>query len=1152
MRPATRRSARRGALVGLLAVLLGAGLPVATSSSAAEPEPGDAGTDTSLPLTDSAVTVTGEGEFEDLEVTVNQTEALGNQAISITWTGGVPTVRAGGAAFAEHYLQIMQCWSAPGSGGPVPEQCVFGATDGVFGGRNGGLFPGGSFADDRVIARGDFESFDPADGFLEPSTNWQWMPFRSVAGDQTDAHVDSGFSPSVSDGEYWLNPLFNSITTNEIVGGRTRPDGTGEELFEVLTGKESPGLGCGQARIGDGANRQVPDCWLVIVPRGAAASENADTIDGSIWEGGPGVMTSPLAPSAWADRIAVPLRFNPVDSPCSLDADQRAVVGSELPLRAVSSWQPVLCGELGLPPYAYAPVSDTGARLQIVSGAFGAPGMAITSRPLNPSAARATNPVAYAPLTLSGLAIGFNIERIPDAETAGPDSELLAGVRVAELNLTPRLVAKLLTQSYQSQLNIAGIEPGAGFEWVEGNPRHLDDDPDFLRFNPEFELLRPQNTKNFGGLVLPSGTSDAVRQLWEWVLADPEARAWLDGEPDEFGMAVNPIYATTGTANASGLPFGDPVPETFPKGDPHCYQAPNQGPGGLVQPPILCGTDWLPYAGNLREAAQRTRAANDGARTTLNPEAQTAARVWRVDGPQRLGTRTILSVVDTTTAAQFGLQTAALSRAGDNGDDRQFVEATPETLQAAAAAMVPSAEPAVRLTDPRAVPAGAYPLSTLTYAQVAPLSIDAAAREDYAAFVEYAVGPGQEPGLEVGQLPTGYAPLPADLVAQAQAAAVTIRTLQSTTTPPPTVPAAPGSPGPAAPAGRPASSGVGSPPTSGPVAAVNAPPVVTGAVTTPSGDEVAALATTPILSAGGRRYVLPAIGALALLAVLAALEITKRPRRSPGPPGAAAAVVVLAVALGLAAGGADAAHAQVPVEEGDPTPVGAPSPDLGTLPPDAPIDAGSAVVVDANGDPIDGGGSATRFSFAPEEPVACSGDSANEGFLVYSFMVPASVAAADVTYDGTGPTPQVYERYEDFRTPLYDERTTDFSARFTAEQDVRGEPGQIVDIPLLSFGVYRRGELPLGDYRIGMVCTLFAEIDRYWDNEITVYADEDDPEGYAWRVTGDQGAAGGTGTTDASGVPAPAVGAVAVVAAIGALAIRNRRRSPALRTHLEK
>ncbi len=52
----------------------------------------------------------GRGAFADLEITVNQTKNLTNQAVSVTWTGATPTIDSGGSRFGENYLQIFQCW----------------------------------------------------------------------------------------------------------------------------------------------------------------------------------------------------------------------------------------------------------------------------------------------------------------------------------------------------------------------------------------------------------------------------------------------------------------------------------------------------------------------------------------------------------------------------------------------------------------------------------------------------------------------------------------------------------------------------------------------------------------------------------------------------------------------------------------------------------------------------------------------------------------------------------------------------------------------------------------------------------------------------------------------------------------------------------
>ena len=141
-------------------------------------------------------------------------------------------------------------------------------------------------------------------------------------------------------------------------------------------------------------------------------------------------------------------------------------------------------------------------------------------------------------------------------------------------------------------------------------------DPEFMKFNPEFELLQMPNSRNFCGLLAPGGNSDAAEQVWEWVLADPEAKAWLDGQPDEWGMKVNPVYATTAEANVNGAAFDEPVPNSFPKADPHCLQEDAQA---TYTPPPLCSTDWMPYTQSFRDGARLTRASDDRARINAQP-----------------------------------------------------------------------------------------------------------------------------------------------------------------------------------------------------------------------------------------------------------------------------------------------------------------------------------------------------------------------------------------------------------------------------------------------------------------------------------------------------------------------------------------------------
>jgi hypothetical protein len=840
--------------------------------STAAPVPGSQGVDTSLPPTDSQVTVGGRGTFSDLQITVNQTTNLVNQAISVTWTGGKPT-RQGPGRFASDYLQIMQCWgeddgSNPANPGPAPEQCEAGASTAVYGGNQSAAYPNG-FSTSRLISRDSWPGFDPNVGVMDPTTKNVWRAFKAVDGTVIGVHTDPKFNPSIEGGNFWLNPYFNVITTNEVPAAASDVTGKGAELFQVATGLEAPGLGCGQkVEPVAGGSPKMPKCWLVIVPRGDPTTENA----GTPFEQGAdqfGVVTSPLDPNAWKNRIAVPLQFNPVDSPCRIGADERRIAGTELIVPAISSWQPSLCSKADSPPYVYATLSDSNARQQIVSPTIGSPGMAVTSRPIDPAQSNPKSPTVYAPVTLSGVVIGFNVERNPKLSSPKEEQDL-TGVRVADLNLTPRLVAKLLTQSYRSQVDI--IVPAA-YSWEGKNPADLSSDPDFLQFNPEFDLLTAGYSKNFGGLMVQARNSDTARAVWNWILADPEAKAWLDGQADPWGMKVNPYYATS-SANVTGIPFAaDGPPESFPKSDPNCYEAPAL-PTGVV-PPALCGTDWAPYLSSMRDGARNTRVADDGAKVAGNAFATSADQAWTRDVPQVLGRRSIMTLTDSASAALFGLQTARLSRAGDNGGSREFIAPTSAAFTAGVGAMKPSAEPSVLLPDDTAAVPGAYPLTQLTYASIRPLGLDATAREQYAEFLDYVAGPGQVVGLQVGQLPNGYSPLPAELAAQTRGAAETVRTLPPVpdTSPPPSSTSSPSSG--AAAAGATGSARRTTTTTTSAVAAADPTSVVEAAAKAPEAGPL-----TPILALARSRFFIPALAAIGVIASLAALEITKRPRRA--------------------------------------------------------------------------------------------------------------------------------------------------------------------------------------------------------------------------------------------------------------------------------
>lgn len=778
-----RLRARAGVWAGLLAalvILLFVPGVQPGASATSNPVAGSQGTDTSLPSTSSPVTVSGSGPFASLRVTVNQTKSLGNQAISVSWTGGAPTISNQPATFGGNYLQIFECWSAPTSSDPLPppspSQCEFGGealpenatTSYPISGQSGV-----GFEYSRALSQPSWSNYGQVTGWKDPGTGYVIEPFKAVDGTVVNQQANYSFNPN-DPTSFWLNQYFSFDNTNEIDFARTNGNGDGQQLFQVDTGIEAPGLGCGQAALTlpDGS-QHIPDCWLVIVPRGTASQENPPEIPSDT-----GVVTSPLNPVAWSNRIAIPLQFKPIASTCGIGANEERIVGSELATTAVSSWQPALCATPGVPPFNYSHVPDDQARQDLTRAAYGGAGMAVFSDPIEPSAANASNPVVNAPLTLSGAVIGFNIERTPALVSSTgqpqPDEVPLSGTRIRSLYLTPRLVAKLLTESYQAELpGVTSGKPSA-YAWVLRNPVSLVTDPDFLQYNPEFTLLSANQKVDAATLIVEESSSDTARAVWNWVSSDPEAKAWLNGQPDEWGMKVNPIYSTNPAINPSGAAFGPSSLNSYPKSDPYCQNTGDKF-GNPPQPASpLCVQSWSPYALTMNDAAQAAADANDRAKTTPDPGAMSADTAWTANGPQKEGTYFILSVTDSASAAQFGLQDASLSRSGDDAASRNFVAPDEQSFLAGESSMTPSSTPAVLLPNPAPTTPGAYPLTMLTYAATTPQSLNTTDRQNYAAFLKYAASAGQTPGDAIGQLPPGYAPLPAGLQAQTLEAAATI------------------------------------------------------------------------------------------------------------------------------------------------------------------------------------------------------------------------------------------------------------------------------------------------------------------------------------------------------------------------------------------
>lgn len=741
----------------------------------------------------TAVTVQApaDSRFAGLEVTVSKTEHLVNEVVKITWSG----LKGGsGDDFRTNYLQIMQCWGDEAA--PVRDKCQFGGLVDI---RYGGF----NVANRQV---NDSYATDPAETITTaPGQPNAYVPFHSVT-DVIEPNMPSQF--------------FGGYTTNEQPFGRTASDGTGQDYFEVQTGREAPGLGCGN-RTDDGKTR---DCWLAIVPRDTLEVDGRESQTGKL-------NSSPLSQTNWNNKLAVRLHFDPVGIACPIGTAEKRLLGQEEVSEAIVRWQPKLCGETGSI-FGFSQVSGDLARTKVLDDN---PWLNFVSHPLAPDSIPEGRPVTYAPVTVSALGIAFNLDIIPAFGAPAP-VQAQRGQRAQAMKLSPRLVAKLLTQSYLGGSYSPGMPPG--------NPIDLIRDPEFKELNPHLAQIKTETP--LVSLLQPVGLADGHAELWGYIGSDKDAVDFIAGKADRWGMKVNPRFKSMSLMRSD-----------FPRSDLGSLVIGYDGSG---DPITLQELDARPYAADMHEVARSAVRGDTLSRTQWDPLA--IPPVFKKDAPQVGGQRAILGFVDLPTADRYSLPMVALKNAAG-----KYVTPSAASIRAGLAQMKESEVDGVLVSNPEAADPDAYPIPIVTYAVTSPQQLPASDAKAYAGFLKYAVTKGQVPGIELGKLPTGYVPLPAAMVKQTLEAAAYIGRrgdlAPATQTPTPT----------SAPTTEPTSestpealpSGTAELPSSAPEPSNGSPdpgpaaaPAVTGPATLAS--------STPRDSAGLQRYLLAAALALGLLA----------------------------------------------------------------------------------------------------------------------------------------------------------------------------------------------------------------------------------------------------------------------------------------------
>lgn len=726
-------------------------------------------------------------DFSDLSIQVSQTRGLTNQAVSVAIAGARRGAAQAGMT-SDDFFQVFQCWGGvtgsgqpdPGASQPDPATCQVGALgpDSRGSGHAEMRFVGG----DPLAATGDWKSYHDAD----PQTGDRFVPFTSIDGQLGDG--DAGAAK---------NKFFGHATTNELSAVSVGTKGTAVRQFEVQTTLESAGLGCGiQTSMPSTSN-----CWLVVVPR-------IDITAGLR-------NTGPIAPTLWAQRLQVRLNFSDISVGCPSGQSRSLFGGSELLMATSASWTPAVCAAKHVA-LGHTRLGDAVARNQFRTGA---------SQAVMTSSSMAGTPSVATPVALAAPVVAYQLAYTPacfdaidpvttDARAqqcgyenlAAAQEELAkAGTQVTDLKLDARLLAKLFTQSYQDSIiqDFSMQLPDWG---LRHRPRSLLFDPEFVRLNPGLSHLAAVKVGDIDHGVVEALRSDASAEVWSWILADPDASAFLNGCPDPDGMIINPFFSTRTyqgcsdhqgalasqaaadrAASVKASTYVDQAATYPPEGSPFPLttwqelRVPGQPPKTVVDrlPPVdhLIAVGRNVGIGHIPQ--NDTWCENDN--SVYRPECGLPPGKWSDSGTRQSPTAFgILGVTDAATAAQWRLPTAQLCDTAG----KSCVGANTSSLQKAASEFTTDSEGWFQpgATD---LAGGAYPLTLPVYAAVNPtLPLDQ--RQAYADALEYITTTGQTPGFDPGNLPPGYAPITPAMRAQAGAAIAQLRTAAPSSTPTPT------------------------------------------------------------------------------------------------------------------------------------------------------------------------------------------------------------------------------------------------------------------------------------------------------------------------------------------------------------------------------
>jgi hypothetical protein len=768
---------RASALFGVAAVLFGTAATLAGPTAVASANQDSIGKATKSATVARTHLLRGndiEVDSRDVTVSVSQTLNLRDrQAISVTWKGAHPTggvvadTNSSYAAQQEYPMVVLQCRGADSPDAPIkvsPETCWTSDAEERAKSSSAFLFP--PYRIDRYASPADRQQVVGVPNPIPPacaplvSGAQHWVPFIGSNGtvfgggllDQATSLPCAGSAPEAGGG--------TTTSPSNTTYGVTYTDGTGNVNFVINTVDSNASLGC---------TRDVA-CTLVVIPimgiscDAAAASlpagdrppttDDRNAADKLCQKSGyyaPGATTDgsidveDLAVSGqlwwsasnWRNRLSFPLSFAQASNVCDLVSTEAPefVYGSQALVPATQQWGPAFCLNPKLFKFQHVQFSEPGSRNLLTSGSIKA---AFTAAPPDEPFER---PIVQAPVAVSGFAIGMRLD--------GAD-----GKEVFKANMTPRLLAKLMTNSYAGLVGVQKSYPE-----LKDNPLDIVADPEFRALNPG--MMTTKNAYNAvpaSTLYSMSSDSDVMQAITSYIQADPDARKWLNGEADPWGMKVNPKY------KGIALPLN-----SWPQSDPFVLQSVSQV-SCFASTPL----PWFPLI-NAPVANPATVTLNmqyglSNSQIVCKDAGQPNQKLVSL-GKIPPGRRALFGLISLADAQRYQIPTASLLSHVDPTAPSKFATTAGRTFVAPGE---PGMKAAMALTQPNKT-LGTWPIpykelreskgknaypGTLLMSMAVPsqgLKVEDAKR--YATMIRILTTTGQTPGLGNGQLAPGYLPI---------------------------------------------------------------------------------------------------------------------------------------------------------------------------------------------------------------------------------------------------------------------------------------------------------------------------------------------------------------------------------------------------------